>query len=139
MLDTIQQLPEPYFTGQIPDPAPASTPADQLADEIERVLASDLSLGLGLQATDVQLLRWYGAYHNANSLPLALRALSSMYRLSYFEPWELLQEKTGLITARHIEKSLRWDRSMPDCSGREAIILAKRLSTRDKSPADGLQ
>jgi hypothetical protein len=129
MLDSIDPFPQPYFAGRIPSPAAPSTPADELEDLADQTLQADPQSAVWLHAVHVKLLRWYRAHPTPPTLSSSLRPLNIMYRLHYYEPWETSQQKLGLLTARQIEKSLRWDRKTENNSGMESVILPQWLAS----------
>jgi sugar lactone lactonase YvrE len=52
---------------------------------------------------------------------------SAFYRSGLYPQWEMIQIAAGQVTARQIEKSLKWDQKIPAYSGRGYATVAQYL------------
>lgn len=83
------------------------------------------------------LMRWYGAQYN-DALPhvgkrLAERYGTCCYQAGQYPQWEAMQRMAGLLPARAIEKSLRWDTMTASYSGMEYEVLTAHLAGKTAS------
>jgi hypothetical protein len=131
MLDLVDELPPPYYCTRqeweqkqavtsAQKSSPAFIPADNAAEAAER-LASALAAMPAKNETwwaenkrriYQPLLRWQLA-GKTNSPALA----SSYYQLNLFSDWEKQLQQRGVVTAREIEKAIRWDGVTYSCAG----------------------
>jgi hypothetical protein len=60
------------------------------------------------------------------------------YELGLYGEWENEQQKLGVMSARHVERSLRWDGVTPAYSGRGYCTITKYLAQRSGSLQDAI-
>jgi hypothetical protein len=133
-LDLVDELPPPYYrtreeweAGQRQKEAMAKSPsvfvpADNAAEAAQR-LAPDLE---GMPARNetwwaenkrrfyLPLLRWQLAEASRTNSPVLA---TSYYQLNLFSDWEKQFQSRGIVTAREIEKAIRWDGVTYSCAG----------------------
>ena len=75
------------------------------------------------------LLRWYTAKYGRRMFNAKKTVLTEVaridYRLGLFNGWEALEDRQGIMTSRHIEKALRWDRWSDSYRGIEFAVIRK--------------
>jgi hypothetical protein len=73
------------------------------------------------------LLRWQLAQNNSPALA------ASYYQLNRFSDWENQLQEQGVITAREIEKAIRWDGVTPSCAGTGNQIISDYVRAHPES------
>jgi len=92
------------------------------------------------------LARWYQAQarpvqpitevgENTDGKVDKARLGSCLYALRMFNDWEQTQRQTGLVPARDVEKSLRWDEKTTSMSGRELQVVTEQLTVKQRTSA----
>jgi hypothetical protein len=133
MLDLVDELPPPYFQTRqeweakqpktaLEKSTPAFIPADNAAEAAQR-LAADLAAMPNENKTwwaenkrrfYLPLLRWQLAEANKTNSPTLA---TSYYQLNLFADWEKQLQQRGIVTAREIERALRWNGVTYSCAG----------------------
>jgi hypothetical protein len=100
--------------------SPAFIPADNATEAAQRLAAALAAMPAKNETWWAEnqrrfylpLLRWQLA-GKTNSPALA----SSYYQLNLFSDWEKQLQQRGVVTAREIEKAIRWDGVTYSCAG----------------------
>jgi len=145
MLDLVDELPPPYFqtrqeweTRQQKSaqekPLAVFVSAGSAADAAQR-LASDLEKMPFKNETwwaenkrrfYLPLQRWQLAQADRASSPALA---TGFYELNLFSDWETELHRQGIVTAREIEKAIRWDGVTYSCAGLGNKIVGDYLKT----------
>jgi hypothetical protein len=131
MLDLVDELPPPYYCTRqeweqrqavtsAQNSSPAFIPADNATEAAQRLAAALAAMPAknetwwaeNQRRICLPLLRWQLA-GKTNSPALA----SSYYQLNLFSDWEKQLQQRGVVTAREIEKAIRWDGVTYSCAG----------------------
>ena len=128
-LDSVQELPDPYYPALPPDrwgptaqPGTAAAPAC-LLEELERVRDRNPAWwAASARPMYAALARHEKALPDANSQPGTARLGTACYHLGLYARWEAALTRTGITPSRQIEKALRWDgKGDFDGKGREVV------------------
>jgi hypothetical protein len=154
MLDLLDEEPVSYFPGEGSSPRAASNrpkdseeaPSDAKAtgEDVQWFRRTAEQVKQRLTATpgdaaDISPAFYAGMLRRYRAHPTLAAVLGSdhrvqrllgtcYYNLQLFDQWERRQEVQGLTPARRIEKSLRWDQSIPAYSGRGHQTVVEYLA-----------
>lgn len=158
LLDMVDETPAPYFetvsssnqkeaarqkerqilTAYRTNPAPLSPATSEAtaARHLESVLQEKRLTASAWWATEgrrdyAALLRWYAAYAAETHLSL-LTVATCHYQLGQYANWEADQKAAGLVPARDVEQSLRWDKETPSYSGLGNQVVTDSLHSSRK-------
>jgi hypothetical protein len=151
MLDLVDELPPPYFqtrqeweAGQSrreksARAAASSTfvPATNAQDAASRLATALKEMPCKNETWWAEnkrqfylpLLRWQLAETNQTKLPALA---TSCYELNLFGDWEKQLERQNMVTAREIEKAIRWDGETYSCSGKENQFVSNYVEAHPK-------
>ena len=130
MLDLVDELPPPYYCtrqewetrqpkGAAEKSISAFVPATTAAEAAQRLAAALAAMPAKNETWWAEnkrrfylpLLRWQLAQDNSTALA------TSYYQLNLFSDWEKQLQQRGVVPAREIEKSIRWDGVTYSCAG----------------------
>jgi hypothetical protein len=133
MLDLVDELPPPYYCTRpewetkqakaaLEKLSPAYVPADNAAEAALRLAAAldqmpfknETWWAENKRRCYLPLLRWQLAEANRTNSPALA---GSYYQLNLFSDWEKQLQQRGLVTAREMEKAIRWDGVTFSCAG----------------------
>jgi hypothetical protein len=134
MLDLVDELPPPYYCTReeweaaqrqkdaLAKSPPVFIPADNAAEAAQRLASALKGMPFKNEAWWAEnkrriylpLLRWQLAETNQTNSPALA---TSYYQLNRFSDWEKQLSKQGVVTAREIEKAIRWDGVTYSCAG----------------------
>jgi hypothetical protein len=150
MLDLVDELPPPYFQTREAweqkqrDRKPvtaveASPPAASEREAAQRIAAAMREMphrnptwwAENRRRVHLPLLRWMLDQEqpaNAQLPPNATELATSFHELDLYKEWENLLAKQDIVTAREVEKALRWDLVTYDCSRQGNKIVREYIA-----------